>query len=345
MAGGLTCSRATRQLRFGAEIVNITAMRHSARAGLIRLRRRGVPAQHTPIVRDGTFVGYLPLANPPAHSTSSPPAPPAYGWQRIPLVRMSTSRSSRATPRSTSSSATRRRGPLRHEPLALDRRDAARLSIRQRDRLGDQERQARPDAQELPLQRPNAQTLGRLRRNRRRASWRVYGIPSCNKGDLCRWPTSATARLAGTSATSRSACDDAGEAGGARDLGGPAHVELLDVRLELLRFGRSRITYQHSEERVTLREQGLPETGRAVWGTLGSARADSGGSDCAGLFERLARAMPPRDVESHSPRPHTRCSPPRGVRLDRAGRRRRPRGSLRRRPASRRPRVRSLAAR
>jgi predicted Zn-dependent protease len=76
-------------------------------------------------------------------------------------------------------------------------------------------------------------------------------------------------------------------------LGAPAHVELVDERLELLRFGRSRLTYQHSEERLTLRAR-LIRDGRSVWGVLGStdpARL----SELRTRLERLAASLPPGD--------------------------------------------------
>jgi predicted Zn-dependent protease len=74
-------------------------------------------------------------------------------------------------------------------------------------------------------------------------------------------------------------------------LGAPAHVELVEERVELLRFGGSRLTYQHSEERVTLRAR-IVRDDREVWGTLGSVERAA----VTGLRERLetlARALPP----------------------------------------------------
>ena len=72
-----------------------------------------------------------------------------------------------------------------------------------------------------------------------------------------------------------------------------AHLERTTVRLELLRFGRSQVTYQHSEERTVLRMR-LQRNGREAWGstTDGSPKA------VAELRDRLeahARAMPPGD--------------------------------------------------
>ena len=78
-------------------------------------------------------------------------------------------------------------------------------------------------------------------------------------------------------------------------LGGAAHAELVEDRVELLRFGRSRLTYQHSEERVTLRAR-LIRDGRSVWGTLGSTEP-AAVARMRERLERLARSMPPGEVE------------------------------------------------
>jgi len=52
-------------------------------------------------------------------------------------------------------------------------------------------------------------------------------------------------------------------------LGAPAHLEVLAERHELLRFGSSRVTYQHSEERLLVRAR-IVRNGRAAWGTASS---------------------------------------------------------------------------
>ena len=49
-------------------------------------------------------------------------------------------------------------------------------------------------------------------------------------------------------------------------LGPPAHLEALVERQELLRFANSRVTYQHSEERILVRAR-IIRDGRAAWGT------------------------------------------------------------------------------
>jgi predicted Zn-dependent protease len=69
-------------------------------------------------------------------------------------------------------------------------------------------------------------------------------------------------------------------------LGAPAHVEVLAQRQELLRFGGSRVTYQHSEESLILRAK-LIRQGRAAWGTLGTLNADA----VRGLRGRLEAAL------------------------------------------------------
>jgi hypothetical protein len=48
------------------------------------------------------------------------------------------------------------------------------------------------------------------------------------------------------------------------------HVELLRERQHVLRFGSSRITYQHSEDRLTVRARR-----GAVWVTLSRADPDA----------------------------------------------------------------------
>jgi predicted Zn-dependent protease len=76
-------------------------------------------------------------------------------------------------------------------------------------------------------------------------------------------------------------------------LGAPAHVELVDERLELLRFGGSRVTYQHSEERLTLRAR-LIRDGRSVWGTLATTEPEAVRA-LRERLERLAASLPPGD--------------------------------------------------
>ncbi len=71
------------------------------------------------------------------------------------------------------------------------------------------------------------------------------------------------------------------------ELGAPALVEVLDERQELLRFGASRITYQHSEQQVRARVQ-LVRNGRAVWGIASSLEREAVSALRARLEDALA---------------------------------------------------------
>ncbi len=76
--------------RYGSEIVNITAdATVPAGLGTFGYDDEGVPAQRTPIVRDGIFVGYLTSRETAAMlGQQSNGAMRADGWNRIPLIRM-----------------------------------------------------------------------------------------------------------------------------------------------------------------------------------------------------------------------------------------------------------------
>jgi predicted Zn-dependent protease len=74
-------------------------------------------------------------------------------------------------------------------------------------------------------------------------------------------------------------------------LGPPAHLEVLAERHELLRFGTSRVTYQHSEERLLVRAR-IVRNGRTAWGTASSLQRTT----LRALRERLeamVNALPP----------------------------------------------------
>jgi TldD protein len=76
--------------RYGSEIVNITAdATVPGGLGTFGYDDEGVPAQRTPIVRDGIFVGYLTSRETAAVlGQQSNGAMRADGWNRIPLIRM-----------------------------------------------------------------------------------------------------------------------------------------------------------------------------------------------------------------------------------------------------------------
>jgi TldD protein len=76
--------------RYGSEIVNITAdATIPGGLGTFGYDDEGVPAQRTPIVRDGIFVGYLSSRETAAKlGLASSGAMRADGWNRIPIIRM-----------------------------------------------------------------------------------------------------------------------------------------------------------------------------------------------------------------------------------------------------------------
>ncbi len=81
------------QLKYASEIVNVVAdarPAHGPGLGTFAYDDEGVPAQATPIIRDGIFVGYLTSRETAAaiDQTRSNGTMRAEGWNRIPLIRM-----------------------------------------------------------------------------------------------------------------------------------------------------------------------------------------------------------------------------------------------------------------
>jgi len=76
--------------RYGSDLVNITAdATIPGGLGTFGYDDEGVPAQRTPIVRHGTFVGYLTSRETAAQlGLTSNGAMRADGWNRIPIIRM-----------------------------------------------------------------------------------------------------------------------------------------------------------------------------------------------------------------------------------------------------------------
>jgi len=90
-------------------------------------------------------------------------------------------------------------------------------------------------------------------------------------------------------------------------LGAPALVDVLDERQELLRFGASRITYQHSEQQLRMRVL-LIRAGRAVWGVtsrLDTDALDALRSNLEAATVSLPRPSRPTELAVHraAPRP------------------------------------------
>ena len=82
-----------RKLRYGSDIVNVVAdatEHHGPGLGTFAYDDEGVPAQCTPIIKDGLFTGYL-SSRETAHSIGenrSNGTMRAEGWNRIPIIRM-----------------------------------------------------------------------------------------------------------------------------------------------------------------------------------------------------------------------------------------------------------------
>ncbi len=186
-AGGSFMQPALRgMLRFGAELVNVTADATLGGAlGSFAFDDEGVPAQRTPIVRDGMFVGYLTSRESAgALGETSTGAARADGWQRIPLVRMS--------------NVSLEPGETPFEQLVGDTEHGV-LVDSNRSLSIDETRRAFRFGSEIGWEIRDGK-VGRMLRNctfsgrtlefwagcdaiADRASWRVYGIPSCNKGE------------------------------------------------------------------------------------------------------------------------------------------------------------------
>jgi predicted Zn-dependent protease len=93
------------------------------------------------------------------------------------------------------------------------------------------------------------------------------------------------------------------------ELGAPAMVEVLDERQELLRFGASRITYQHSEQQLRVRVL-LIRAGRAAWGVTSTLDLPAMRSFRAQL-EDIVTSLPEPVRAARLP---THASTPRAVR-------------------------------
>ena len=82
-----------RTLKYASDIVNVVAdatVAHGPGLGTFAYDDEGVPAQATPIIKDGVFVGYLSSRESAASigQTRSSGAMRAEAWNRIPLIRM-----------------------------------------------------------------------------------------------------------------------------------------------------------------------------------------------------------------------------------------------------------------
>ena len=151
-------------LRFGSELMNITADATLPGAlGSFGYDDEGTPAHPVDIVKDGIWVGALSGRDSAALAgiERSGGAVRADGFDRIPMVRMTNVGLLPGRDSLESMIAATDDGILDgHEPLVVDRRQAAQLPVRLRDRLGDQGRQARPAPQEPDLHGDQPALLG-----------------------------------------------------------------------------------------------------------------------------------------------------------------------------------------
>ena len=151
-------------LRFGSELMQITADATLPGAmGSFGYDDEGVAAQRVDIVRDGRWVGVLsgrdsaPLVGLPSGGMVR-----ADGPARLPMVRMT---NVGLLPGRLVARRDDRRHRGRHlhghQPVVVDRRQAAQLPVRLRDRLGDQGRRPGPHGPQPHLHRHRADVLGR----------------------------------------------------------------------------------------------------------------------------------------------------------------------------------------
>lgn len=174
------------RLRFGPEFVNLTAdATLDGALGSFAYDDEGVPAQRTPIIRDGLFVGYLTSRESAgAIGEESTGAARADGWQRIPLVRMP--------------NVSLEPGTVPFDELIGTTDDGIYVDANRSLSIDDTRRAFRFGS-EVGWEIKKGKR-GRMLKNCTfsgrtlefwagcdaigdAASWQVYGIPSCNKGE------------------------------------------------------------------------------------------------------------------------------------------------------------------
>jgi TldD protein len=173
-------------LRVGSELVNVTAD-GTLRTGMgsYGFDDEGVPAQRTVVVADGIFSGYLTSRESAgALGTESTGAARADGWGRIPLVRMS--------------NVSLEPGETPYDEIVATTKDGILVDMNRSLSIDDTRRAFRFGS-EAGWEIKDGKR-GRLLKNctfggrtiefwagcdavADRASFRVYGLPSCNKGE------------------------------------------------------------------------------------------------------------------------------------------------------------------
>ena len=174
-------------LKYASDIVNVVAdatPAHGPGLGTFAYDDEGVPAQCTPIIKDGLFVGYLSSRETALavglQSVSG--AMRAESWNRIPLIRMT--------------NVSILPGTWKPDDLIADTDDGIYMETNRAGRLttgattsslvpksdGRFGRKENPHAEEPQLRRHHHRFLEFLRRRLRPEYWTLWGTPNCGKG-------------------------------------------------------------------------------------------------------------------------------------------------------------------
>ncbi|MBI4227736.1 MAG: TldD/PmbA family protein [Candidatus Omnitrophica bacterium] len=186
-AGGSFLDPAARgRFRYGSRLVNITADASCPRGvGTFGYDDEGVPAQTTPIVRDGLHVGFLSSRESAARvGLSSTGAMRADGWNAMPLVRMTNVNLEPGGSSLKALIAGTRRGVL----LATNKSwsiDDQRLNFQFGTEIGWEIRRGTLGAVlKNPVYTGITPTFwGSCRGVAGPSEWRLYGVPNCAKGE------------------------------------------------------------------------------------------------------------------------------------------------------------------
>lgn len=187
LAGGSYMQAPERgSLQIGSDLVNITADATLAGGlGSFAYDDEGVPAQRTPIIEAGRFVGYLSSRGSAAElGERSSGAARADGWARIPLVRMTNVSLEPGTTPLDQMIGETQAGILvdMNRSLSIDDqrrsfRFGSEIGWEIRDgKLGRMLKDCTFRGDSLELWRSCDAVADR-------SSWRLWGIPSCNKGE------------------------------------------------------------------------------------------------------------------------------------------------------------------
>ena len=165
--------------------MNITADATLPRAlGTFGYDDEGTPAQRVDIVREGTWVGVL-SGRDSAAVAGLPPGGMVRGdgYARLPMVRMTNvGLAARRLVPGGDHRRHRRRNLHGHQPVLVDRRQAAQLPVRLRGRLGDPQRPPGRMLRNPTYTGITPQFWGSLDMLAGGDEWVPWGVPNCGKG-------------------------------------------------------------------------------------------------------------------------------------------------------------------